>query len=173
MKRMLVLALGLASQPTHADKYEDWARDFIVIRERTVACIDAATTHGEAASCAGKATRECLGEIGDWPYPEPRDCLPLRNVWEAIYQTEVMQQLDAADALDRDGFEMDSVMIHGVMRSAIEAELSWQDYAQSVCRVEGLARTGSYCRERRYAERIFYLRSERNWLNSYRKPKGD
>lgn len=183
MKRLIFLALVLAAFPARADKYEEWARDIIVLRERTTACIDAATTHQEAVSCAGKATRECLGEIGDWPHPEPRDCLPRRSVWEAIYQSEVMLQLHAADSVDRQGFEMDTVMISGTMRSAMAAELSWQEYAESVCQVEGLAvaelshadrqaRPRSYCRERMYAERIFYLRSERNWLNFRRKPKG-
>ncbi|MBL9073504.1 hypothetical protein [Tabrizicola sp.] len=179
MKALMLLVLASLASPVHADDYEDWARDFIVIRERTESCIDAATSHSEAVSCAGKATRECLGEIGEWPYPEPRNCFPRRSAWESLHQAELMLQLRAADLLDQERFEMDLVTTVGMMRAAVEAELAWSDYALSSCSVEGLVVAElsyaerrmlplTYCMDRMYAERIFYLRSERNWLHSYR-----
>ena len=39
-----ILLLACAVPPAYADKYEDWARDFIVIRQKTETCIDAAST---------------------------------------------------------------------------------------------------------------------------------
>jgi hypothetical protein len=184
MIRLISCCIVLAATTAWADAYKDWARDFIVIQERTEACIDAATTHAEAVACAGKATSECMGEIGKWPYPEPRDCRPEMNTWLAIHQREVMSTLQAAYAIDQRHYAYDGAIYAGNMGLFMDAEQAWASYASSLCflqdqanaelsYVELRALTPDFCLERQYAERIFYLRSERNWLNHYRKPKGD
>jgi hypothetical protein len=178
MKRVFFVVF--ISSPLFAEDDTDWARDFRLIRERSEACMTAATTYTDAVGCADRATRECKGEIGDWPYPEPRNCQPLISIWRSIYQTEVMVQLGAADEHDRVGVDMDSILFSGALNLAMRAELAWSAYASSVCQVERLnfadltnierrALPQDFCMERQYASRIFYLRSERNWLNDYRK----
>jgi hypothetical protein len=183
MIRLALMVFAIASSPACADKYEDWARDFIVIRERTEACFETALTYADAAACAGKASAECRGEAGTWPHPEPRDCRNEINVWEAIYRKELRDLLQAANNNDIRDLYYDSALYAGDMWSFIAAEQAWQGYG-GVCSYGDLAAADlsylerqklppDYCREGRYAERIFYLRSERNWLNFYRKPKGD
>jgi len=183
MIRLALILLAFASSPARADKYEDWARDFIVIRERTEACFETALSYADAAACAGKASAECRGEAGDWPYPEPRDCRNEMNVWEAIYRKELRVLLQAANNNDILDLYYDRAVFAGDMWSFIAAEQAWERYG-GVCSYVDLTASdlsyderqkmpADYCRERRYAERIFYLRSERNWLNYYRKRKGD
>jgi hypothetical protein len=175
--------LTISPSPVRADGNEIW-QDFIVVRDRTNACIDAASTHASAAACAGKAMRECLGDEGDWPYPQPRTCRNEFSVWMAIYRAELMAQLEYANKLDMQDLNDASTLYTRTLSLAIKAEQAWSAYAGSSCGVEGVtvaeqtydqrqALPPTYCMERQYAEHIFYLRSERNWLNDYRKPKGD
>ena len=183
MIRWALLLLAWAMAPAYADKYEDWARDFIVIRLRTETCIDAASTYAEAAACAGKASRECRGEAGDWPYPEPRDCRNEIDVWQAIYRKEVGELLQAANDNDILDLYYDRTAHAGDLWSFVAAEQAWQRYG-ALCSYESLMHADlgyeerqslplDYCAESNYAKRIFHLRSERNWLNRYRKRKAD
>ncbi len=176
MIRSIFVWLLILSLPASADKYEKWARDFIVIRARTEACIDSAKTHADALACAGKATAACLGASGDWPHSEPRDCSNEGNVWQAIYSVEQMKTLQRAHALDLRDLYYDSAAYASRMDRAMEAEQAWRRYAGGLCRVEGLidaeksyeerqAIPPDWCIERMYAARILYLRSPRNWLS--------
>jgi hypothetical protein len=178
IKKLLLLFILLSSR-AYADGNERW-QDFIVVRDRTMVCIDAATTYADAAACAGKASRECHGEEGDWPHPEPRTCRHEISVWSAIYRNEFMAQLEYANKLDMQYLVDGSTLFTGNLNAAMQAEQAWSAYAGSICRVEDLilaeltyderqALPQTFCMERQYAERIFYLRSERNWLNYYRK----
>ncbi len=176
MIRSIFVWLLILSVPASADKYEKWARDFIVIRARTEACIDSAKTHADALACAGKATAACLSDGGDWPHPEPRDCSNEGNVWQAIYIVEQMKNLQRAHALDLRDLYYDSAAYALRMDRTMEAEQAWRHYAWGHCRVEGLvdaeksyeerqAIPPDWCLERMYAARILYLRSAGNWLS--------
>ena len=176
MIRSIFVWLLILSLPASADTYEKWARDFIVIRARTEACIDSAKTHADALACAGKATTACLSDGGDWPHPEPRDCSNEGNVWQAIYSVEQMKTLQRAYALDLRDLYYDSAAYASRMDLTMEAEQAWRRYAGGLCRVEGLidadksyeerqAIPPDWCIERMYAARILYLRSPRNWLS--------
>jgi hypothetical protein len=179
MIRLVLLVLLLASSRASADS-EVLLRDFYVVRDRTHACIDAATTSAGAAACAGKALSQCLDPDGDWPYPAPRLCENEISVWTEIYRTELMVLLELANKLDMEELWNASTLFAQYMSLATNAEEAWLGYAGSICRVEGLvtaeltyderqALQPTFCTERQFAERIFYLRSERNWLNDYRK----
>jgi hypothetical protein len=179
MIRSILVWLLILSLPASADKYEKWARDFIVIRARTEACVDAAKTHADAVACAGKATAACLGESSDWPYPEPRDCKNEDNVWQAIYMVEQMKNFQRAHALDLRDLYYDSAAFASRMDRTMEAEQTWRLYAWGHCGVEAMidaeksyeerqALHPRWCMARMYAERIVYLRGPRNWLSGYR-----
>jgi hypothetical protein len=178
MIRILFLLILVLAKPVWADKYEDWARDFIVIRERTEACFESAKTREVAMNCVGVATTACMNPQSDWPHPEPRDCRNEANVWERLYRLEIMVQFQMASALDEGDLLYDRGHYADRLDTAIRAEQAWQAYRRAFCRREALPlaerpylereKVNDWCFERLTAERIFYLRSDENWLQPYR-----
>ena len=156
-----------------ADPYEDIFRDFIVIEQRTADCIEAATTFAEAESCAGAATRACLDGEGDWPHPGTRDCKNEELAWTAIYRTKLIAVLERVNSADIRAALYGQKLVDS-LQVALRAELAWQTYSYAQCGLEDLPRMSesyedrmakpTFCMERQYAERIFYLRSIENVL---------
>ncbi len=156
-----------------ADKYEDLFRDFIVIRDRTTACITKAQSYAEAGACAGKTTKECLDPSSDWPYPPPRDCVRENSVWEYHYKEEAFRKLQWAYQRDQEHL-IDGSVFSDAFHAAMTAELSWSDFAYAQCSLENLPDADksyeyrmshpTFCLERLYAERIYYLRSQTDMM---------
>jgi hypothetical protein len=177
MNRLGSLLLFLSALPVRADNYQDWARDFIVIRARTEACKDAAQSHADAVGCVGRATTACLDPASDWPHPEPRDCGNEVNVWKRLYTLEALELFQEATSLDSRDLLYASEIYADRLRLATDAESAWQDYAGSLCAREEtpwaelpyLERVHNYdlCFGRMCAGRILYLHGDTNWLQPY------
>jgi hypothetical protein len=168
--QVVLLTMLCGGHAALSDPYEEFFRDFIVIRERTEACSDAATSISEAISCVGRATLACTDPNSDWPYGGNRDCAGEILVWRNLHDEAFMELLIAAR---RDDFRE---LMHGgapsddLLYALMKVGMTWRAHASAQCAVEALPDADqsyeyrmahpSDCMERMYAARIFALRHD-------------